>query len=269
MAQRNIGTNWNRDNRNNMNDNFTDLYAKYREYFTEITEDLRADLIEGAHIEIKGYYETAAELPTNAESGDTYFVIETGEWERYDDDVWDVVAKTDTSEFVALRDDFTSLEDKYDTFIRMVGSSITSFKQEVNNTIDDKIGDIEEGVQNFIDTLEGQVVYVVEEGSNANGSFVKRSDGTMKCWGKREFSGSYQLEKSPVGSIFRTDGVEWEYPAPFTDDSVSVTTDVSSSSSWCSLSSNPSETGFFFRVFSTNLETYNLVVTMQAMGRWK
>src|SRR5699024_7484946 len=134
MAQRNIGSNWNRDNRNNINENFTELYKKYQDYFTEITEDLREDLIEGSHIEIKGYLETEESLPSSASNGDTYFITSTGVWERWNGNSWDSVAKTDPSEFIALKNDFDPLEVNTNDAISQINTDFSAFKQEVNNT---------------------------------------------------------------------------------------------------------------------------------------
>lgn len=266
MAQRNIGANWNRDNRNNINDNFSELYAKYQEYFTEITEDLRADLIEGAHIEIKGYYETAAELPTSAESGDTYFVIETGEWQRYDGEVWDVVAKTDTSEFVALRADFTSLEDKYDTFIQLVDSSITTFKQEVNNTIDDKLGDVEAGVQDFIDLIEGQIVYVVEENIRENEGYIRYSDGYQIVWGVEEGL----IPESDRGVLWTSESRRHHFEKEFIETKpIRVSLEVYAITRWAEVTGPSNANYCTFRQVSATRQTTAYDTHIIATGWWK
>lgn len=47
-------------------------------------------------------------------------------------------------------------------------------------------------------------LYVVEQGENENGNWVKYSDGTMKCWGKKTFQNVPIT--TPHGSVFYASG---------------------------------------------------------------
>lgn len=264
MAQRNIGANWNRDNRNNMNDNFTELYAKYQEYFTEITEDLRADLIEGAHIEIKGYVELETDLPSNSSSGDTYFIVDSGIWKRWNGNNWDSVAKTDTSEFIALREDFEALEVGMNDFSTLLNQAFTTFQTEVRNDIDDKLGDIEAQVQTFIEQIEGQIIYVVDEGENSNGRYVKYSDGRMWCQ-----SPIYQVTtENSVGIIYRSESIVWEFPQEFVS-TPTITTNTAIVSRWSDTTSTPDTDRCSFSAFSAHSSITLGNIFGSAEGWWR
>lgn len=110
-----------------------------------------------------------------------------------------------------------------------------------------------------------QAVYVdVEMGDDY---MVKRfADGTMELSGMQEFN---NVSYNSAGAIYRSGGLNVDYPVEFADDNVCVTLSSSSSSHWVDLSGNGSATGFPFRSFSYNSDSLDFIVRYQATGRWR
>lgn len=54
---------------------------------------------------------------------------------------------------------------------------------------------------------------IIEQGSNANGNYIKYADGTQICWATRTAGASLNIA---AGSIYRSDSNTWTYPASFT-----------------------------------------------------
>lgn len=264
MARRNIGTLWDRDNRNNMNQNFIELYKQYEDYFDKVTDDLREHLMESAYIHFKGHVETESELPSSGENGDTYFVTSTGEWQRWNGNKFEAIAETDPSEFIALRDDFGELESDVDDFKTLLMYSFDKFKDDVNADIDDKIGDIDAQVQSFIDGIQEQIIYVEEEGENSNGKYIRYSDGTMKCW-----SPVFETTtENKTGNIYRSESVLWEYPKEFVG-IPSITSNTAYTSRWSETSGTPREHSVSVRVFSSTESSSEGSLVISADGWWK
>jgi len=59
---------------------------------------------------------------------------------------------------------------------------------------------------------QGEMVAIVDSGSNSNGNYVKYSDGTMVCWSS---NGVSTATTTSAGSIYVSSGQTLTYPAPF------------------------------------------------------
>lgn len=264
MAQQQIGTLWDRVARNGINSNFSELYNKYNDFVGEVTEDIRKELLKGAEINFIDPVETVEELPEEASNGDTAFVTSKGEWHRWDGEAWAVVARTDPTEFISLQSAFAELEQGVDEFKASLNNSFDDFKADVSNTIDDRLGDLQGLLQSFIDSLEGQVVYVEEEGENENGQYIRYSDGAQFCWA-RPFS---QTANISAGSIWRSDLRSWTYPAPFIDTPI-VNASVSSYARWADIGGLPSSEEVSLVQYGYSEGTSAYATSVVAFGRWK
>src|SRR5699024_909230 len=265
MAQKNIGTNWNRDNRNNMNHNFNELYGKYDEFSKAIIEDIRDELMEGSKINFIPPVESVDDLPSDANIGDTSFVTTKGEWHRWNGEKWEFVAKTDPSEFISLQDSFKTLSDDYDSFTDSLNNDFESFKESINTTIDDRLGDLQGVLQEFMDNLEGDVVYVEEEGENENGNYIRYSDGMQICWNMR----ISQATDTKTGNVYTSGGEKVMYPKEFSSSyPVSTSAIISRKGTWANTyeTNNECVTFYQFRSVQSSSTFYKIV---QAIGRWK
>jgi hypothetical protein len=71
---------------------------------------------------------------------------------------------------------------------------------------------------NDIQTLLEKAVFIVEQGSNGNGTYRKYSDGTMECWKYEEYnptSPAAWATLSVAGSTYYYIPGTWTYPTPF------------------------------------------------------
>ncbi|MFD1018669.1 hypothetical protein [Thalassobacillus hwangdonensis] len=111
-----------------------------------------------------------------------------------------------------------------------------------------------------------ETVLEVESGSNANGHFVKYSNGVLECWGQ-PFSLATDV---PTGSLYRSETQTWSYPSTFSDDApIVVTGDVSSLNRWMAISGGTSGGQVGVRAMSSNQTTDQYSVWLRATGRWR
>lgn len=233
-----ISNQWNRDTRNTINDNFRELYGKYYDFYVEVSKDIVKELMENSTIQFLDPVDTVDELDnfSGLTKGDTSFVTEDGSWYRWNGEEWKPVAKTDPSEFISLQDSFNKINDAFNDLRTLTEDAI------------------------------GQMVYVVEEGRNENGNYIRYSDGYQVCWGE-PFS---QAITESLGDIYRSESTTWTFPKPF-DSNTPVFTSASTNNAarWAGPSGTGSNTSVSIRQFS-GVETSALIITrVSAIGRWK
>ena len=119
--------------------------------------------------------------------------------------------------------------------------------------------------------------YIVESGvdESGKGSFIKYSDGTMICSGKKELS-SVAITNSINNGAFYTSEILTsfsDFPVAFIDKPASFSMSVSSSGgygAWIQKMYPPSATNINnFRIIGTWSSTQNFEVSYTAIGRWK
>lgn len=233
-----ISSLWNRDTRNKINDNFRELYGKYYDFYVEVSKDIVEELMENSTIQFLDPVDTVDELDnfTGLTKGDTSFVTEDGSWYRWNGEEWKPVAKTDPSEFVSLQNSFN----------------------DINNAFDDLKALTEDAID--------RMVYVVEEGRNANGNYIRYSDGYQVCWGE-PFS---QAVTDPSGSIFRSDSETWTFPKPFDSNyTIFVNAAVHNAVRWADPSGAGNDTSVSIRQFSSVSSSSLIPTRVSATGRWK
>lgn len=117
--------------------------------------------------------------------------------------------------------------------------------------------------------------YIVESGSNSNGSWIKYSDGTMICSAKKELSDIAISNSVNNGALFASDVLTsfGNFPVSFVDKPIFFTMDVGSSGgygAWTQKMSLPSATNInSFRIIGTWSSTQSFEVSYMAIGRWK
>src|SRR5699024_6627579 len=126
-------------------------------------------------------------------------------------------------------------------------------KKETPEGAQEKADTAEANAKEEIDKLEkdimdddGEVVKVVESGSNANGEYIRYSDGMQYCWG--EFVG--KPVNTQKGSIYYSDSTEWSFPKGFKSRPVYAAAGVQAAGIWADISSRPTINNVFFREFS-------------------
>ena len=110
---------------------------------------------------------------------------------------------------------------------------------------------------------------VTEKGTNANGTYVKFSDGTMICRGRVSIS-SLAIT-SPWGALFLSPALSIIYPATFVGEPPAVSPNMENNTgdiaTWYNvLSSTSSFDGYFG---SAVARTFPCRLSWMAIGRWK
>lgn len=107
---------------------------------------------------------------------------------------------------------------------------------------------------------------VLEEGENANGRYVRYTNGWQECYWEREISGTTNSH----GAIYRSAGIEWIFPQTFSTERPSSASVVTSGGSrWGDVSSTPASDELYFRVFSAVQLDEPVTVLLKAEGRWR
>src|SRR5699024_6706285 len=76
MSRRNIGTALDRENLNNHNDNYEELYNQFNDVAGKITDDVYEEIRNDVKLNWKEPVDTVGNLPDDAETGDTRMVKE-------------------------------------------------------------------------------------------------------------------------------------------------------------------------------------------------
>ena len=112
MAKRDIGSEWNRDNRNKLNQNFDELFGDFENIVEVVSEKAYGAVIEGARLEWKEPVDTFGDLPNTDVVGETRMVQENGRVYRYNGDTWTQIQQVDAN---AINDVDSRLSGKIDT----------------------------------------------------------------------------------------------------------------------------------------------------------
>lgn len=144
-----------------------------------------------------------------------------------------------------------------------------SLSQEINN-INTKIGDLTQLNTTNKSNLVGAINSVVKSGSNANGDYIKYSDGTMICTKKVSFVG---LQFTTAwGNVYETPPVELgDYAQEFVDIPLMFITAATSTA--VAEGVGNTKTGFgkvtFYRPIRTDYADYRYNFYLMAIGKWR
>lgn len=124
---------------------------------------------------------------------------------------------------------------------------------------------IEQGIADAHNDLIGNVT-IVEEGANANGHYVRYSNGVQECWAN-PFS---QICNVANGAIYRSETDFWTFPAAFLEaNPVIVTGTASGLNRWIGATGTASGGSIGIRTYATISSTTLISVWLRAIGRWK
>lgn len=111
--------------------------------------------------------------------------------------------------------------------------------------------------------------YIVESGSNNNGSYIKYSDGTMICRNKKTFNIAANIA---YGALFRMEGIDFpNFPVAFKDvpdiSCFCVGINTALLANWNASTKEKIGPLIGIRPVSTNAQDY--IISYIAIGRWK
>src|SRR5699024_11210004 len=116
-----------------------------------------------------------------------------------------------------------------------------------------------------MDNLEGDVVYVEEEGENENGNYIRYSDGMQICWNMR----ISQATDTKTGNVYTSGGEKVMYPKEFSSSyPVSTSAIVSSNGKWAN-AYEPNIDGVPVYQCGSVQSSSPFYTIVQAIGRWK
>lgn len=111
-----------------------------------------------------------------------------------------------------------------------------------------------------------EAVFIVEKGNNANGHFVKYSDGYMECW-TNHFRASTDVA---VGSLYRSETFYWTFPAAFDDRyQVDITGDISAIDRFVGMTGPTAGGSAPIRAYCPYSSSTEYTVYLRAFGRWR
>lgn len=144
-----------------------------------------------------------------------------------------------------------------------------SLSQEINN-INTKIGNLDNLETPTTNNLVGAINSIVESGSNANGDYIKYSDGTMICTKKVSFVG---LQFTIAwGNVYETPPVELgDYAQEFVDIPLMFITAATSSAVAEGVGNTKTSFGkiVFYRPIRTDYADYRYNFYLMAIGKWR
>ena len=113
---------------------------------------------------------------------------------------------------------------------------------------------------------------IVESGSNSNGNWIKYSDGTMICTGKRTFTGGVSTSLPNGG--YRTSGQTIQFPINFSlapDSVVASSLSDTNDNGFIINSAQVTKTSFagFWWVVNSTYDNKEHSLSYIAIGRWK
>lgn len=108
-----------------------------------------------------------------------------------------------------------------------------------------------------------------QKGTNANGTYIKFSDGTMICYGRVSIS-SLAIT-APWGASYLSPGIHVIFPATFVDTPPAISPNMENTTgdvaTWHNvLATTSSFDGYFGSALS---RTFPCVLSWMAIGRWK
>ncbi len=116
-----------------------------------------------------------------------------------------------------------------------------------------------------IKALNEKVAGIVESGSNANGSWVKFSDGTMMQWGRKTLQ---NVEFAQTGGIYYSQKQVFSFPQTFIQNPSISISGMTPNMCWIGNSTSYTEQ-FTFTVLHSIETTRTVFIEWQAIGRWK
>ena len=111
--------------------------------------------------------------------------------------------------------------------------------------------------------------YIVESGSNDNGSYIKYSNGTMICRNKKTFNKAANIV---YGALFRTEGIDFpNFPITFKDvpdiSCFCIGVNTAFIANWSASTKEKIGSLIGIRPITTNAQDY--IISYTAIGEWK
>ena len=253
MARRIIGNQLDRENRNNLNSNFEELYDDVGDIAGRITDDVYMQIRKDVNLNWQEPVETASELPTEAYSGDTRMTRDTGTVYRYSGDEWVEIQQLNPDAIHEIED---RLQAEMDTKETPAGAQEKADAAEINAN---------QFTSDLVSGDNSSVVRVVEQGENSNGSYIRYSSGVQECW----LEPVSLATSESTGNIYRSERYDAYFPVDFVPGTIQAVASVRSIGKWANCNmSNYSDRVLVYQYGSVqSTSTFN--TDIYVVGRWK
>ena len=260
MSRRNIGTALDRENLNNHNDNYEELYNQFNDVAGKITDDVYEEIRNDVKLNWREPVDTLDDLPDNAETGDTRMVRESVEGVspvyRYNGSEWIEIQGIDATAITEVDERLQAEIDKKETpegAQEKADTAEANAKEEIDKLEKDIMDD------------DGEVVKVVESGSNEAGSYTRWSDGRQECWMEKS-----QTANISEGNIYKSSNDTVKFPKNFDDSyDIFIAARVRSVNRWANaIATNASDTSVI-QFSSKSSGSSSFKTQLYAVGRWK
>ena len=163
------------------------------------------------------------------------------------------------------------MQDSTDIKINEVsGTDNINFSFKSGNSIDTKIGNLTQLNTTNKSNLVGAINSIVESGSNANGDYIKYSDGTMICTKKVSFVG---LQFTIAwGNAYETPPIDLgDYAQEFVEIPLMFISCAYSTAAAEGLANTKTGYGrvIFYRPIRTDAADYSYNIYLMAIGKWR
>lgn len=106
---------------------------------------------------------------------------------------------------------------------------------------------------------------LMEDGQNANGTYVKFADGTQMCWATIS---SVATANVATGNIFRSNEILWTFPVTFSDTNIACfVSALTTGAQWGKIRRVDTSTARY-EVFASTTQSTAIGVAVAALGRW-
>lgn len=206
MARKDIHIPLDRENRNNFNSNFIELYKEIGNVVGSITDEVYDKIIDGSKLNWKEPVDSQSNLPGNAQKGDTRMTRDTGKVYRFDGSRWVEIQQIDAGPYNELDSKLTD-EIKRTKRDGVTLSNFPSIEKAIDFAVQNNIPNI------FLDVPDINLHNVDFKGLNVIGS-------------NTEISGSPKGVKSLSGVIYRGIDLDMKQIGEFGSLSGTVTTKI-------------------------------------------
>lgn len=108
--------------------------------------------------------------------------------------------------------------------------------------------------------------YIVENGTNENGEYVRYASGVQICWTTMS---DFVIDIA-IGNIYRSESQMWTYPAAFDDDyPIVVSGVISALNRWLGTTGSPFGGNVYLRGYGAVSSSSGYTAYVMAIGRWK
>lgn len=137
VARKEIGIPLDRNNRNNHNDNFKELYDDFNNVVEKVSKEAFDQVIEGSKIDWSQMVESVSDLPSDADTGDAKGVKSDNKIYRFDGTDWIPIAEINLNPISEVDDRLTSqlaekVSSQYETLSIYVPSNYPDLQSAVN-----------------------------------------------------------------------------------------------------------------------------------------